>query len=330
MKEISYEHALDPNGRLITTDVGQRGGNYTCPNCRQRLIFRAGEIRQRHFAHKGNACDPETYLHQAAKLALGQELERRTDAQQGFNILAYGTLQHIESGTERVVSTEYTQSLHPYNVLSGQPSIAIEERHAGFVPDILVKGQSQTYFIEIFVTHPVSEEKIASGIPIIQVKIESESDIETLVKGNLPEGIQTQLFNFDSFRSSESFQIPPRPEPDKSPQKNSNIWPAEQPLLNLEGTHSSVNPKAPITRNTRSDFMPIRFRGQTFPSKVRHLYYRGDNEILDLSRTPGVIVEGQAQVAGRNGAFRFRETIEEIFEKTKAGKYIVIFIDKVP
>ena len=328
MQDISYEHALDETGRIVNTSLALRGGSYTCPNCKQRLIFRAGEVRQRHFAHKGNACEPETYLHQGAELALGQELENRTKEHREFYILVRGILQQIEAGTGRVVSTEYTQELHQHNILSNEPSISIEARVNGFIPDICIKSDSQIYFVEICVTNPVSEEKIASGIPIIQFKIESESDIERLIEGNLAENSQMQLYNFDIFRPIEKREVPAilKSEPLFNYPRSSAL--AEQRILDLEPINEKQNPKGAYTPGAPSKYMPIRFKGQYFPSRVRHLYY-GGNEIVDLSKMPDVEVEGKARAAGSDVEYRFKETIEDISKKSKIGKLTVVYIEKI-
>jgi hypothetical protein len=53
-------------------------------------------------------------------------------------------------------------------------------------------------FIEIFVTHPCSKEKIASGVRIIEFCIESESDIDRIIGSSIQEGELVRLYNFKS------------------------------------------------------------------------------------------------------------------------------------
>lgn len=52
--------ALDPSGKLVDRESGEKGVSYSCPGCGAAVTFRAGEILAAHFAHHPDvACSPE-------------------------------------------------------------------------------------------------------------------------------------------------------------------------------------------------------------------------------------------------------------------------------
>ena len=74
---------LDANGESVSIERAVRGVTYRCPECKDKLMVRAGTIRKKHFAHHSNsACaytsggGGEGSLHLAAKLSLVEHLSR--------------------------------------------------------------------------------------------------------------------------------------------------------------------------------------------------------------------------------------------------------------
>jgi competence CoiA-like predicted nuclease len=63
-KEILYRYAEDRTGKIIHISNATEEEKYTCPGCKQALIFKHGQIRQHHFAHKNHdrECTVEGYL----------------------------------------------------------------------------------------------------------------------------------------------------------------------------------------------------------------------------------------------------------------------------
>ena len=76
----------------------------------------------------------------------------------------------------------------------------IEHKYEGFVADLYCENKTnsnQPIFIEIFVTHECTQEKKESGIRIIEIKIQSEEDILSIVNStSLDEGEKNRLYNF--------------------------------------------------------------------------------------------------------------------------------------
>lgn len=80
-------------------------------------------------------------------------------------------------------------------------SCDIERTYEGFRADLFVYHSQFNYsplFIEICVNHPCSEEKINSGIRIIEVVIKSEEDIDFIISSTICEGDdRIRLYNFN-------------------------------------------------------------------------------------------------------------------------------------
>lgn len=70
--------ALNENKEIIHADKAIRGENYYCPRCEAPLIFRNGQYRIPHFAHKADGCgfgSGESLRHQELKLKVKELIE---------------------------------------------------------------------------------------------------------------------------------------------------------------------------------------------------------------------------------------------------------------
>lgn len=147
------------DGKLIHIKSAANGAacGCVCPECGDRLIAKQGSIRAWHFAHESNlACvtAPETALHKMVKQKL---LEA-----EGISL---PPLLHLFK-CELVVFV---------NGETVEPALIDDERSFGTVtPDIYVKTvDGREFFIEIYVTHAVDDEKIEKlekiGIPTLEL-----------------------------------------------------------------------------------------------------------------------------------------------------------------
>lgn len=80
MKYFKIPYARNNANFLIAPSAGRKNESYFCPKCDSKVIFRAGMIRAKHFAHKvdpENVCDghqSESQLHKAAKFMVYTEI----------------------------------------------------------------------------------------------------------------------------------------------------------------------------------------------------------------------------------------------------------------
>lgn len=117
-----------------------------CPACGDELIARKGQKRMHHFAHRSNEdCEYgyESSLHLAAKDILSRS----------------------EKMVIPPVYVEFPQSGKPKELLYPKKEIPVdrvelEKRFDDIIPDIVVDSGDEHFFIEIYVTHPIDDEKL--------------------------------------------------------------------------------------------------------------------------------------------------------------------------
>ena len=187
---IQYAYAMDADGTLIHITQVSQSQQYTCPGCGGKLTPVLGEQKAKHFRHLQDCCSSESYLHKCAKeaflycythaLSLAKPitllLERQVCCTGARSVLLGDPgfrCQKKEPATYDMTKLFDTAELEKYdNVLGLKPDIMLSD-----------SATSRRCYVEICVTHPCSEEKLNSGIPILEFKITSESDIHMLLSG---------------------------------------------------------------------------------------------------------------------------------------------------
>lgn len=213
VSSIQYRYAFSSSSRIV--DVCDQGGlfndgPYTCPGCGEELILKDGKIRARHFSHgKGSQCSsPETYLHQAAKHLIAQEFNQRVREGRPFMVKLPAPLycDHFQSVFEYRCCVE-KDATRRYDLASYYGEACVEATHGGFVADVLLKHPSNDancIFIEIVVTHPMTEAKELSGNRIIELVVNHESDIQRIIDDEIGPS-NAKLIGFTSKRSLASY-----------------------------------------------------------------------------------------------------------------------------
>lgn len=202
---IRYKYAL--NSEKQTVYIGElertpdlKNQVFTCISCEKLLIPRLGKIRQKHFAHKYvDNCSEETYLHRLVKTLFVQEYQKCLDSQIPF---------HLELDIDQICNTyesnlgitcELESIKKVFDLTKRYTSVFLETREGEFIPDILLSNDSgsKKLFVEIAVTHSLTEKKANSSFNIIEIQIESESDVDfihqRLIKQSDP---KVKLINF--------------------------------------------------------------------------------------------------------------------------------------
>ncbi|MEQ6359502.1 competence protein CoiA family protein [Thermoanaerobacter thermohydrosulfuricus] len=154
-------YAVDKEGKLHNAKEAEKGKQYYCPSCGEKVILRKGKIRTAHFAHKANAnCSEETVIHRTAKLLIQQ------------------TVQSWKKGNKKapVIIAECPICYNPSEVRiveqMGIENAVLEYRvHEGYIADVaLVANNKVKMIVEIKVTHAVEkkkEEKI--NVPFVEL-----------------------------------------------------------------------------------------------------------------------------------------------------------------
>ncbi|MBP5327566.1 MAG: hypothetical protein J6Y98_06640 [Bacteroidales bacterium] len=192
MKALLYEYAKNEHGVFTHIDDAIKGRCYSCVECGEQLIIKEGSKKRKHFAHKSNSnCDGESYIHKIWKKRIKDKFYSNSPF-----IIKYlvGTPCKEETTCliKKKISSLKCNKLYVKEVDLKQECDTCEEEveYKGFVGDIVLSDSKNPYkeplFIEIDYTHPCDEEKIASGIRIIEFKVvdDREKPIKLFETGN--------------------------------------------------------------------------------------------------------------------------------------------------
>lgn len=131
-----------------------------CPACGEPLIARKGTKKRHHFAHRAEStCSNgyETSLHLAAKEILSQAKE----------IILPSVYVTFHSGKNaELLSPAFSVPID---------RIELERHFDAVVPDIVIYTKEKKIFVEIYVTHPVDEQKLSKlrelGISCMEIDL---------------------------------------------------------------------------------------------------------------------------------------------------------------
>lgn len=211
-KKHFFRYALDHEGHLVNvTNVNEenRHDGYRCVSCGGELIPALGKVNVPHFRHKTKVCSYETYLHKAAK----HIIKYKFDTVKTFEIVVpqkqmcrdiqkckFGHKEECFVRNDRKYDLKcndlYDKCLEEQTVLNGQ-----------FVADLLLsttKGTRKPLLIEIWVTHKSTEEKIKAKLPIIEIHINNESQIDDLLNNPIGHKLATYDLEFFNFKENSS------------------------------------------------------------------------------------------------------------------------------
>jgi hypothetical protein len=189
--EIQYRYALDEHDQPIDVLGLERaavdpGRVFKCVACGRELIAKLGDIKAKHFAHKTltSSCAYETYLHQLAKKTFYSEYLKCLENQEPFHLVRTEnvTCDHFEN--KYGYTCARTEDKY-YDLTKLFDRVALEKHHDGFVADVLLQSSKngEVIFVEFAVSHKCEEDKLKSGIRIIEYILKDEIHLE-LVKAH--------------------------------------------------------------------------------------------------------------------------------------------------
>lgn len=203
MKALLYEYAKNEHGVFTHIDDAIKGRCYSCVECGEQLIIKEGSKKRKHFAHKSNSnCDGESYIHKIWKKRIKDKFYSNSPF-----IIKYvvGTPCKEETTCliKKKISVLKCNKCYVKEVDLKQEYDTCEEEveYKGFVGDIVLSDSKnpdkEPLFIEIDYTHPCDEEKIASGIRIIEFKVvdDREKPIKLFETGKLNLKFGTNIGN---------------------------------------------------------------------------------------------------------------------------------------
>ena len=220
-KQIKYSYCFDENGKLVhinsLSNETRHAKKLYCLQCGQEMVANLGKIRAKHFSHKIDcACDGESYLHKLAKFRIREKFMNEKSFPIIFNrdfpCENRGKCQYYRKwGCQEFHGTER----HDLKYWEAKPlydSCLEEVNYGEFRPDLLLKCSTNPdvppIFVEIYKTHQSSEAKVNSEHKIIETKkIESEADIDDIIKRGFVEGENCMLWNFHPKRAIDKSKI---------------------------------------------------------------------------------------------------------------------------
>jgi hypothetical protein len=182
---IKYKYAKNEQEEIVFIEdlentPSVRKEEFRCISCKNILIPKLGKIRQKHFSHKHlSDCSGETYLHRLAKELFAQEYRLCLNQGKPFEI-ELAIPEYCKKYQEKFgqqCNLRITRKL--FDLTTRYKKIDLEKKDGDFIPDITLANEAETdkLYIEIAVTHEISDSKMRSGSKIIEIKIETEEDI---------------------------------------------------------------------------------------------------------------------------------------------------------
>lgn len=223
-----YHYAKNCAGEIVSIQDAEAGAVYFCIGCGHEVLAKKGQIREHHFCHRQVVdCNGETYTHQCAKQFIKNLFDRQEHLYVSFKRTEQCCLKEncayqiydlgINNG-ECSLPKDVTFDLKKY-----YDTCELEAECNGFVADILLRNSQRPKIkpclVEIAVTHFCEEEKIKSGLPIIEISVpagtenfdqlKTISETPELVFGRKPQkGIEVVFHNFKTTgRSNEPHDI---------------------------------------------------------------------------------------------------------------------------
>jgi len=169
------------DGKLIRAERGiDKTLPFFCPGCAQWVYAATeGKIQRPHFRHKSlsvrhkkGCSNPEHYIHWITK-ELFADHYREADS---FRIEIPVTKHCKQSGICRTKSEQTVDLKKIY------PHILVEAYDQNFKPDcMLYNDAEEVMYSEVKYTHAVSQDKIKSGVPIIEISASTENVIDQII-----------------------------------------------------------------------------------------------------------------------------------------------------
>ena len=213
---VTWQYALSDDGALKNicdvTDVYRKVHNFTCFGCDKQLTAVLGKKRERHFRHAPDCvCNPETYLHKLGKKMFTELFEVAKAQNKRLLVDFIQTKVCVNSacpiGRDHCIENEGAYKEFELFPRFNHYEVEEYDKETGLIPDVLLANENgEKVYVEIFVNHPSSEEKIKSDIPIVEIKLSEEADLKCLTPDLSKDDIKidntyTECFNIPNSKT---------------------------------------------------------------------------------------------------------------------------------
>jgi predicted RNA-binding Zn-ribbon protein involved in translation (DUF1610 family) len=198
-KKLLHTTGCDEEGHVIHINQAERGGIYTCPLCRERIIVRnEGKAQRPHFAHfkkTESGCNGETLLFHLFRQKAAELLNERIHRKETFLI-------HW--------SCPLCNRIYEKDMLQKVSSLATDFNIDGYHPDIMLlneKGQP-LFAIHLLFRRRLTQKTLhfyeEKGIILIQVQLEEDDWMRVEEKLSHPASItfcsNPECYNFQFYQ----------------------------------------------------------------------------------------------------------------------------------
>ncbi|WP_417596883.1 competence protein CoiA family protein [Oceanospirillum sp.] len=161
MGNLKIPYGVNTSGEFTSAYSAEKGSVYFCPCCGERLIYRDGDVRAKHFAHPASSnCSFESVLHITAKELIRSIIENNADGRQEINLE-----NHCQN-----CGVLFSSKL-PINTFS---SAGLEVKVGDYICDVVgYRNGSIGLAIEILNTHAVDAIK-ARNLQVYWVELKAE------------------------------------------------------------------------------------------------------------------------------------------------------------
>ena len=218
-KGVVYPEAVTADGKLVSAiDVEKgsdawKGVKFYFPGCegdeKEEMVF----IPRKHkngitkfFRHRpGYILDrnePDRYLHNYAELRIKQRFDDSLSS--GEFLVLYYVIEKCPDCSSCKLKRDLKCKGEPKPVLKTEnlrklyDTCSVEKGEDKYIADLLLTNSQddsiKPMFLEVFVTHKCTAEKIASGYPIIEIKINKKEDADNAIIENAGEVVDEYLF----------------------------------------------------------------------------------------------------------------------------------------
>lgn len=160
--------ALNVEGKLILVDDAISGEVYHCPACNEAVCARKGDKNVYHFAHK-----------------------RGANCEYGYQTIIHHMAKEIIAKNHKILIPK--ENINDKIHLKAVDEVKIEKKFGAVIPDILVICDGKPYIVEIYVTHPVDDEKRENvrslDVSAIEINL---SDLRQMIDEKL---LEKELYN---------------------------------------------------------------------------------------------------------------------------------------
>lgn len=216
---VEYPEAITADGKLVSAiDIEKgsdawKGVKFYFPGCESDEEEEMQFIQRKHkngvtkfFRHRpgyiGDRNEPDRYLHNYAELRIKQRFDDSL-ASGEFPVQYYVIEKCPENSSCKLKGDlkckgESRPILKTVNLRKLYDTCSIEKGTDKYIADLLLTNSQddsiKPMFLEVYVTHKCTAEKITSGYPIIEIKINQKEDADNAIIENAGEVVDEYLF----------------------------------------------------------------------------------------------------------------------------------------